>query len=160
MLTRTTTSKKKFNNDAFWLNKVTGQTFEPGLKIPKEQKANYEFWDSVFEFKVYKHLCKLVLPGFIYRQQVIDILPASDRFNKLSWNIDFVVYAPNKVCYVEAKGKWLLYDNGEMGSFCKMLRFLGQEKPEILNSLSIVSDSKWCITGSKIYTQPLQFFSL
>lgn len=66
-----------------------------------------------------------------------------------------MITASTKVLFIEAKGKWITTDNGAMGNFCKMLRFLQQASPQIFNNLIIISDKRWKIGTTNLYTIPI-----
>lgn len=149
--------KNKCNSSPFWYNPVTGQSYPAGSSLPKHQKDKLQFWDSILEFKVYAELCKIFPSRIIHRQVRIDILPSNLIFPELSWKIDFFIQpASIEPILIEAKGAWLKFDTGAENDFCKILRLLSLQRPDLFKRLLVVSDKRWKLGSTKIMTLPIK----
>ena len=151
---------KKFSNSPFWLNKITKETKQG--KNDFQGNEEWEYWHSISEYKCYLHLHQLKQEhGFsIHRQQKIDILPKDEHFNKLSWNVDFLLkFSSQVIIPVECKGEWLLHDAGHMKSFILLMRMLSIHQPMVFQQLIIVGSSSWVIPNSRLQVYDYKDFS-
>jgi len=90
---------------------------------------------------------------FLDRQRAIVLAEKTDLLPKWTWTPDFTLYCLQGgfQCYVETKGKWLNFDQSELGRFRAILQYLQACKPEIFNRLILVTrDEPWVIKGTKM----------
>lgn len=137
---------KKFDNQQLWVNKKNGQVYKSKRDIPLNVEC--EFFASVLEYKVFMELLKTFPSEQINRQHLIEILPGDSIFKPLTWKVDF--YVDGRI--IEAKGEWILKDRLYSSQFVYMLALLKKLKPELFNTLIIVSEKKWRIPATKIET--------
>ncbi len=144
----------KVSSNPFWYNIRTGEAIPSGTKLTPEQRKDYEYFDSVLEFKVYCALVKKYGYKSISRQVEIELLPKDDCFPDLSWKVDFRVVTPTQILLIEAKGEWLLHDNYALADFRKTLRLLRMKYPVLFQGLQLVGDKAWSLPGSQLKVIP------
>ena len=92
---------KKFSNQCFYYNPETQ------LCSPARTSLDDIYFQSNYEFQVYKTIVQTVGRNRLQLQFPLRIKPHSDRFPVLWWKVDFAILDPSRsitVLYVEAKG--------------------------------------------------------
>lgn len=137
---------KPMCNKPFWRDITTGRIFDKKSDVPLNSNT-VEHWDSILEFQCYQALLEIVPAKSIERQKSILILPPKPPFPAWNWNVDFVI---DGFFLVEAKGQWLLKDEGRKKSFLHTLRILQEVNPDRFKYLTLVDRTAWSITGTKL----------
>ncbi len=148
-------SKKIIDACPFWVDNLTGVTYENKAQIPKQHVSRCTHWDSQLEYKIFLTLQKLVPTSVIFAHDKQVIVPKSVNLPALTWEIDFVVSTNKGLKYIEGKGKWIeKYDL----EFWKLLKIVEQARPDIANNLYFIGsnkDGEWTIPNSKIKVTPI-----